>query len=620
VGRELFHRLSIASSNSALISVSLYISSPVDPRLRFQPPLRSVAYPLPPPHQSRRLNAVLHAALSHQPDPIAPPPDAGVLQGASPGGARDLRLPVIMAPTAGASARVFPCPYCCMSYGSPANVARHVQASHRNENLFAVAAGTTGVPRTSMAALADVAGPPLLAAPDDVLHRAASAARTMVAANSGPLSGGGGDEASPHMGGDLVDTDDEEFSQLMEDGFINGGIDVSNPMVASGTVERAIRGASLSPPVDGAAAEFLAALPVTAPRVRHVLVTSTAARVRAYYDSMSETLLSKPVVQPSWATRPSRFSTPALRGALRFAWTAGGFGLTRRDHLAYAQTLRAIEREAAAGSSAVGPVTSVFASPHSFLTATSHEQNRVLALRRWMTVPIEIDGESHVYYYRDILQAGLDALAAAETVSFGASMPFGQDDALGHPDGWTVPDDFNRRGTLDADLYEEECRHVRRIHGANATVMAVQLHADEALASWSGANYIFPVRANFVNVLDGGGRWETVGYVKHLPKAVGKSSKAKLKVSDARNELLQRCLAVSLRRLVRASEEGITATVAGFGSTLLVPHITGLVVDQVEERSILALMGNQCRFMCSPCMEDKRTWAICWACGHWTAT
>jgi len=150
--------------------------------------------------------------------------------------------------------------------------------------------------------------------------------------------------------------------------------------------------------------------------------------------------------------------------------------------------------------------------------------------------------------------------------------------------------------------------------------MAVQLHADEALASWSGANYIFPVRANFVNVLDGGGRWETVGYVKHLPKAVGKSSKTKLKVSDARNELLQRCLAVSLRRLVRASEEGITATVDGFGSTLLVPHITGLVVDQVEERSILALMGNQCRFMCSPCMEDKRTWAICWACGHWTAT
>jgi len=175
------------------------------------------------------------------------------------------------------------------------------------------------------------------------------------------------------------------------------------------------------------------------------------------------------------------------------------------------------------------------------------------------------------------------------------------------PAGWSVPDDHERRGTLDADLYLDESRDVRRIHGPNAKVMAVQLHADEALVSWSGAAYIFPVRANFVNVVDGGGQWETVGYIEHIPKAVGKSAAAKLKVSDARNDLLQRCLAVSLRRLVRASEEGITAVVSGYGSLLLVPRVTGLVVDQVEERCILALMGNQCRYFCSPCMEDRRT-------------
>ena len=508
-----------------------------------------------------------------------------------------------MAAPAGTSAKVFPCPYCCMSYGSPANVARHVQASHRNENRFALAARRPGVTRTSLLALARVAGPPLLAAPVAVHGVAVLTAETVAVAQSHPSADAAGGNAAPPPSAHVQDTDEEEPN----DGGHRGANNMFMTMAASGNGRGASQGADVGPPMDDAAADLLAALPAASPMTQHVFVSSTAARIRAYYDATSETLLSTPVVPPSWAARPSRFSTPALRGALRFAMTAGGCGLTRRDHVAYAHTLRAVEREATAGTAAVGPISSMFASPHSFLTATRHEQNRVLALRRWMTVPIEIDGTSYVYYYRDILQAGLDALAGAETVSFGAGMSVDQDVAAARPEGWTVPDAFERRGTLDADLYQDESRHVRRIHGPDAKVMAVQLHADEALVSWSGANYIFPVRANFVNVLDGGGRWETVGYLEHLPKAVGRSSSAKLKVSDARNELLQRCLAVSLRRLVRASEEGITATVAGHGSVLLVPRVTGLVVDQVEERSILALMGNQCRYFCSRCMEDKRT-------------
>jgi len=494
-----------------------------------------------------------------------------------------------------------------MSYGSPANVARHVQASHRNENRFAMAARQTGLVRTSLAAMAGVSGPPLLLAPAAVdspaMLTAATEEGTQMRASADASDGSG----APAVASLFHDTDEEEPPWLHTDGGADRGVnDAPNVLGASGDSQGGSSGAEVGPPLDDAAADLLAALP-EAPMVRHVFMSSTAAQIRAYYDAMSETLLSKPVVPPWWAARPSRFSTPALRGALRFAMTAGACGLTRRDHVSYAQTLRGVESEATAGTLAVGPVSAVFASPHSFLTATRHEQNRVLALRRWMTVPIEIDGKSYVYYYRDILQAGLDALAAAGTVSFGAEMSAEHNEPAARPEGWNVPDDFERRGTLDADLYVDESRDVRRIHGVDAKVMAVQLHADEALVSWSGAKYIFPVRANFVNVLDGGGRWETVGYLEHLPKAVGRSAKAKLKVSDARNELLQRCLAVSLRHLVRASEEGVTATVAGHGYVLLVPRVTGLVVDQVEERSILALMGNQCRFFCSPCLEDRRT-------------
>jgi len=47
-----------------------------------------------------------------------------------------------------------------------------------------------------------------------------------------------------------------------------------------------------------------------------------------------------------------------------------------------------------------------------------------------------------------------------------------------------------------------------------------------------------------------------VGYIGHVLKAVGKSPVAGLEVSDACNDLLQRCMAMCLRALTHASEEG----------------------------------------------------------------
>jgi len=38
---------------------------------------------------------------------------------------------------------------------------------------------------------------------------------------------------------------------------------------------------------------------------------------------------------------------------------------------------------------------------------------------------------------------------------------------------------------------------------------------------------------------------------------------------------------------------------------LLVTRVVGLVVDQAQERNILALMGNRLRCFCSPRMEGK---------------
>lgn len=353
---------------------------------------------------------------------------------------------------------------------------------------------------------------------------------------------------------------------------------------------------------------------------RHVFVSSTASRYRAYFERFPETSLSTPVVDRLWADRPTRFNSPALRGALLFALTAGASGMTERDQVRYARSLRAVEAKATRGTERRGPVTSTFGSAHSFLTATRHEMNRVLAVRNWMQVPVTVGGRTFQYYYRDVLQAGLDAMAAAKKISFrpnevAAPSSGPEDQPVEDPDIAALlhrvdldGDDVGRvrRGTLDSDLYLLDDRKVREVHGATARVLGVHLHADEAMVSWSGANYMFPVRAKFVNIVDGGGRWETVGYVEHVSKPTEKTAAARLAVSDTRNELFHRCISVSLRRLVYASESGVSVTVAGRGVVLVVPRVVGLVVDQVEERSFLGLMGNQCNYFCSPCMESKR--------------
>ena len=162
-----------------------------------------------------------------------------------------------------------------------------------------------------------------------------------------------------------------------------------------------------------------------------------------------------------------------------------------------------------------------------------------------------------------------------------------------------------RRGTLDSELYCNDARDVKRIYGEDTLVMAVQLHADEALASCSSAHHIFPVRVQYVNVLDGGGARVTIGYIEHVAKVDKRSAEGPLEASDVRNDLLQRCLAMVLHKLMAASATGVTAEVAGYGMTRLVPRVVGLVLDQVEERNLLCLMGSQCNYSCCRCMISR---------------
>lgn len=205
-------------------------------------------------------------------------------------------------------------------------------------------------------------------------------------------------------------------------------------------------------------------------------------------------------------------------------------------------------------------------------------------------------GTRYPFYYRDMLHAALDALLSAEEVDLqGGRLPDG-------PGG-----ERRRSGTLDSDLFLDAVAEVRSIHGDHAHVLAINLHADEAQASWSGGFTIYPVRMLVVNVRDGGGRWMNVGHVPHIPRVVGnvRSARARLAVSDARNEMLQRCLAVMLQGVVQASHHGVWVNLPGLGRVLLVPRVLGVVTDQVEERAIMALMGNRSNFNCTHCLTPR---------------
>jgi len=100
-------------------------------------------------------------------------------------------------------------------------------------------------------------------------------------------------------------------------------------------------------------------------------------------------------------------------------------------------------------------------------------------------------------------------------------------------------------------------------------------------------------------VIDNGGQCQTTGYIF---KAVKRTAIAAPAVSDMRSDLPQSCLAVPLHAFTRAREEDVTSHVPGHGSVLLVPQV---VVDQFEERCMVALMSNRYRFICSSCVENK---------------
>lgn len=198
-------------------------------------------------------------------------------------------------------------------------------------------------------------------------------------------------------------------------------------------------------------------------------------------------------------------------------------------------------------------VTYEFPSAESIASALSREQDQALAARGWSQLPKEAAGKEYTFYYRDLLDVGVGSLLTANRV-----------DLEGGPQRLSEGGWVRYSMTLNADLFLEENGLVRRTHGSDARVLMATSHADEALVSWSGAHHMCPIRAEFAS-LHGDGHLVTIRYVPHISKALEHTQREILAASDARTDLFQRCLAVVLRRFIRASEVGYPLDIPGVG-------------------------------------------------------
>jgi len=362
-----------------------------------------------------------------------------------------------MALPAGAVLPPNKCDYCAERFGTQANKARHVQASHKNESgLFGAERMASVVEFVFGLFGAGDDAPPALLDPEAAAAELPTASPPQFALN-GDAEAAGKDDGMPALVTDTVghegqppssnlEADDGGPPPLMSDtegdddeaghrplrpcdiskDYNDGDSSDGGSSSTSGGTDEILGAAeyatfddideSLNPSTCDEVA-----LAAGASMTQHIFFSSTAARIRAYYERLPEASQSVPMVYPSWGVRSTRFNSPALRGALRFALTAGGSGLIDPDQVEYAWSLRAVEREATRGTDGQGPVTSAYASDHSFLTATRQEMIRVMAQRNWQLAPIVVGGRKFLYYHRDVLQVGLDALSTATTVSFGAN-------------------------------------------------------------------------------------------------------------------------------------------------------------------------------------------------------
>jgi len=209
----------------------------------------------------------------------------------------------------------------------------------------------------------------------------------------------------------------------------------------------------------------------------------------------------------------------------------------------------------------------------------------------WQETPIRVEEVVHLFFSRDLLLVVLKLLCDA-----GRAQLWVEQLGAG-PDGTLL-----RSVMINSDDSLEEEAHGSGPHGSLSLDLEELQFMDESVVSSSGEHYMYPILARVLNVRDRAVQWVTVGYVSHVGKLVARTAAARRRASHSRNRVLQRYLAVFIRRCGYAIQAGVPVEFPGQSTLSAVPRLSGHVTDQLAERSVFCLMGNECEFLFSQFM------------------
>lgn len=291
----------------------------------------------------------------------------------------------------------------------------------------------------------------------------------------------------------------------------------------------------------------------------------------------------------SSALRPSRFDSPFLRHTLRHVTLANWTGSSRSSSQSLWRLLTTTpDGGAAPPRSCAAVIEASFKSPSSFTRAIQHEQQLLVHSAGWMDAALKSSSGLYDYLYRCALRLLLGVLQDARVKRICTPA------AVGVPAELVGP---SRGGIFE--IYEAEDR---RMHGERAFVLPFSLFSDGTTLPNSKASSAHPLRiaADFL-VDDQPREWHALGTFRQVFAQLGRGGSERAR--EARRELLQRAMFLTMDDLFKASHDGVLVDLGGdLGVWRAFPRMVCYSADFPEKRALLCLRGIGCMHQCSTCM------------------
>ncbi|KAK1863257.1 hypothetical protein I4F81_005815 [Pyropia yezoensis] len=227
--------------------------------------------------------------------------------------------------------------------------------------------------------------------------------------------------------------------------------------------------------------------------------------------------------------------------------------------------------------SCAAAITAAFKSASGFSIAIKQEQERLVYLAGWMETSLKSSSGTYAYMYRSGLKLLLEALRDAPVKHLFTPATVGVPTELVGP---------SRGGIFE--MYEAD---VRQTHGERAFVLPFSLFSDGTTLPNSKAASAHPLRisAEFLPA-DQPREWHSLGAIPHVLALLGRGGSERAR--EARRELLQRALFITLDDIFKASHDGVLVDLGGdLGVWRAFPRQVCYSADYPEKRALLCLRG-----------------------------